>query len=616
MRWCLPSSRLAKAKLRWPLVCAGLSLVLAGCDARSSSPTGPSAVVRFSLAGQVLSESTALPASSVEIVSGTNAGRTTVTDAAGAYRFSDLEAGEFVVRASADGYQPQSAGVTLAADTTKDFLLPPRASTDTRALTGTVRAAAAAGGEALPIASAKVAIVSGANAGRQAVTSADGRYALEDLGSDPDSLTLEASAAGYRTASVVLRLSDTPTMDFTLTREEGAIADRLTVRGTVTEADSPSSPVSSARVAIVAGPESGREAITDAAGHYRLDAVSTAPLTLEVSGVGFVTQTRTLTPQPNQQTDFVLVRTDTGIPIRGRVVDVLSGAGVSGADIVGSGMAASRSDEDGSFVLAAWPVSSGPRRLEVTGADLVSRVIWLSAPEHTQETVVTLIPRGFNLPAFDQMLRVPILRRWVTTPPLLIEQRVLEFTDVDMTEAVGVEDRIADAEATSLAADLQWALPLLTGGRFTTFDGVTARTTEAGELARLLNPGVITVARVEGLADATDAWGWSRWLYGTNGVVVGGLMMLDAAFERSGSPHLRALRAHELGHALGYAHVTGVSSVMNADARVEPTPFDLDATRIAFSRPPGNRAPDEDPAPAHAIQRVEATSPRWSAPQP
>jgi hypothetical protein len=49
---------------------------------------------------------------------------------------------------------------------------------------------------------------------------------------------------------------------------------------------------------------------------------------------------------------------------------------------------------------------------------------------------------------------------------------------------------------------------------------------------------------------------------------------------------------------------------MNADGRREPTAFDLDATRIAFDRPPGNRTPDIDPEPAHTVQRVEA--PVWS----
>jgi predicted Zn-dependent protease len=53
---------------------------------------------------------------------------------------------------------------------------------------------------------------------------------------------------------------------------------------------------------------------------------------------------------------------------------------------------------------------------------------------------------------------------------------------------------------------------------------------------------------------------------------------------------------HELGHALGYQHVTLEPSVMSG---INPTSalteFDREALRIVYQRPPGNRAPDIDP---------------------
>jgi predicted Zn-dependent protease len=58
---------------------------------------------------------------------------------------------------------------------------------------------------------------------------------------------------------------------------------------------------------------------------------------------------------------------------------------------------------------------------------------------------------------------------------------------------------------------------------------------------------------------------------------------------------------HELGHALGYQHVTLESSVMSG---IQPTSslteFDREALRIIYQRPPGNRAPDIDP-PAYVM---------------
>ena len=58
---------------------------------------------------------------------------------------------------------------------------------------------------------------------------------------------------------------------------------------------------------------------------------------------------------------------------------------------------------------------------------------------------------------------------------------------------------------------------------------------------------------------------------------------------------------HELGHALGYQHVTLAASVMSGSQPTTAlTPFDREAIRIVYQRPPGNRSPDIDP-PAYVI---------------
>ncbi len=53
---------------------------------------------------------------------------------------------------------------------------------------------------------------------------------------------------------------------------------------------------------------------------------------------------------------------------------------------------------------------------------------------------------------------------------------------------------------------------------------------------------------------------------------------------------------HELGHALGYNHVTVRTSVMNPVISGEPTDFDRTGAKVAFERPPLNRSPDVDPS--------------------
>jgi hypothetical protein len=113
------------------------------------------------------------------------------------------------------------------------------------------------------------------------------------------------------------------------------------------------------------------------------------------------------------------------------------------------------------------------------------------------------------------------------------------------------------------------------------------------------------------LTSATGFWGYGRWQQTPDGTVTGGLVMLDREFEESGSPFRRALRAHELGHALGYQHVAARTSVMNPAAREEPNASDRAASHVAFQRVPGNRSPDIDPDTASLNRRGR---PYWSAP--
>jgi hypothetical protein len=212
------------------------------------------------------------------------------------------------------------------------------------------------------------------------------------------------------------------------------------------------------------------------------------------------------------------------------------------------------------------------------------------------------------------MFRVSQLLRWTDAPPLTIQTRTLQFTAVNDADFTALDDQMTDAEYAKLVEDLQWALPQLTGGRYSAFAGITRQTADVGARVHILNSGTITVARYVGLTQATTFWGYSRWFFGGDAAITSGESMLDRDFERSGSPFLRSLRAHELGHALGYNHVTVRPSVMNTSARLEPNDFDRDGSRVAFQRPPGNRSPDNDPV-AFSANRLRASG-SWSSAVP
>jgi hypothetical protein len=222
---------------------------------------------------------------------------------------------------------------------------------------------------------------------------------------------------------------------------------------------------------------------------------------------------------------------------------------------------------------------------------------------------ITTIPKTFDLAAFDELCRSTMLTRWTAAPPLVVESRVLQFTNANDLEFIATSDTMSDTDASGLIADLTWALPQMTGGQFAGFAGTTRTTSAVGASVMMMVSGQITVGRFAGMTAATGNVGLSRWLYRADGEVVGGIVMLDRDFDTSDAATVRAVRTHELGHALGYSHVTVRASVMNPFVQAEPNPDDLAATRLAFMRPPGNKTPDIDPS-GFSTNRLRAV---WTA---
>ncbi len=522
------SKEIARA-IQLALVCI---VTCSACDSsKSQSPIAPSAPsipspadpapAQYSLTGQVLCETSPIPASQIEILAGVDSGTKVIADAEGRYTFAGLAPGELTLRASASGYVAQTTVLVLDRNKVADFRLP-EATEDPESvvLSGVVVSVAPGGASSRALPAARVSIASGKNAGRSATTDQDGRYRIADL--SPEGIILEASASGHISESKPIDLSGDTTFDVRLARAE---------------------------------------------------------------------------PAPS-------------VLLNGRIVDVLTDAGVGGVTVKGDGLTAQPSDGHGAFTANALADGPNPRSVAFSGSGVIERLTYVPVPG--QDLLVSLITATFDLAAFDQMFRDPGLRRWTSAPPLAIERRALQYTDVNMSDGVAVDDIMTASEVDGLVGDLEWALPQLTGGSFTAFRQVSQQTAEPGASVRLLNIGQITVARVVGLEAGTGRWGWGRWLYDETGAVMGGIVMLDRDFERRASPFLRALRSHELGHALGYGHVSGRESVMDASGRIEPTPFDRDAARIAFQRKPGSRSPDVDPEPSRLVKRSGGS--RWSEP--
>jgi hypothetical protein len=295
-------------------------------------------------------------------------------------------------------------------------------------------------------------------------------------------------------------------------------------------------------------------------------------------------------PPPSSGLTGVLVHALTDAPIPGVLVRI------AGLPDVTSGV-------DGRFSIASADAEQ-LRRVTLTSSGTVERVTHVRVPG--PEARLTLMPSTLDLAAFNQMFRSSGgLQRWTSSPRVVVQSRVLQFTNVTDTEYVAIGETMTDAEVSGLLADLTYGLPQMTGSAFSSFASESREQAAQDERVGVSRAGIIVVARYEGLSAATGYWGYARW--GTSaGEVVRGIVMIDRGFDTSGSVFRRSLRIHELGHALGYNHVTVRDSVMNSHARFEPNAFDRDAARFAFFRPPLNRAPDTDPDP-FSVNRTTLT---------
>jgi hypothetical protein len=388
-----------------------------------------------------------------------------------------------------------------------------------------------------------------------------------------------------------------------------------TLSGTISNSET-EGPAGGARIAVVEGVNQGATTTADDEGRYRLENLSLGAFTLRVQADGFESHSGSITLAGDQTLDVALRPVPPPPPPGGQttftctVVDGLSDRGLAGALVRIAGIGEATTGGDGGFTIATDDPEE-PRAITITSPATVERETRLRVPGPAAR--VSLMPSSINLSAFNEMFRGSgVLTRWVVAPWLVIQRRSLRFTDLSAMTYEATGALLSDAEVATLVADLEWALAQLTAGTFAHFAGVDVESVDEGAVVPVARPGAIVVARYEGLTAATTFWGYSRWSWNGLGELQGAIVKLDHTFETSGSPFRRSLRAHELGHALGYWHVTVLDSVMQSHARTEPTAFDRDGARIAFQRPTRNRAPDADPDPFIGNIRALASQLFWA----
>lgn len=248
--------------------------------------------------------------------------------------------------------------------------------------------------------------------------------------------------------------------------------------------------------------------------------------------------------------------------------------------------------------------ASGMAVLEVETAATVS--IRLTHPAYVdRETSVrvpddrtvdlSLIPLSHNMAAFEELSpRTAGLQRWTRNPKLLVLTHAVDYSAATLgfREFPVINRRISPGQLDCLSAGIAAALPDMGGGHLT-WESIEIGEVEPGTRFRTdqTEDGTIVVlpATSLGAVGRGTAYVGAEPFTLTRGAVWMTTDLIDFCL-------ISLLYRHELGHALGYLHVTRTVSMMSEGLPATLTEFDRSSISILFQRRPGNRSPDRDPS--------------------
>ena len=208
---------------------------------------------------------------------------------------------------------------------------------------------------------------------------------------------------------------------------------------------------------------------------------------------------------------------------------------------------------------------------------------------------LSLIPSTHDLIAFEEFSpRTAGLRRWTRNPRLLVLTHAVDFSRATLgfLEYPVIDRPISRAQLDCLAAGVGDALREMSGGHLS-WDSVDFGEVEPGTTFRTdaTPEGTIVVLPSVSLGAGGRGIGY----VGSEPFVLSrGAVWMSADFMNYCL--ISVLYRHELGHALGYQHVTRTVSIMSTGLPAGLTDFDRDSIAILFQRRPGNFYPDRDPS--------------------
>jgi hypothetical protein len=261
-------------------------------------------------------------------------------------------------------------------------------------------------------------------------------------------------------------------------------------------------------------------------------------------------------------------------------------------------------DMKGRFEITGIP--SGLHRLRISKARFLDKQSRIRVPDGPR--TYNLVSSGLSLGLSELMSRgfsnhvLPTeLWRWADAPRLRLQPWLLSYERAtDSVERLLVLDTPVDLrKLQGVERILRNQLRVLTDGQFIEFKDVTLASSQPEQRVDISDaPCSITLAffRQQQVDKDVRRYGYSGT--GAGPRITRGYILLDDELTIE-SAYGQAVVVHELGHSLGYSHVSSTRSIMGDDRMFvfTPTQFDRLALEVIYNRVPGWQLSDIDPEP-------------------
>ena len=275
--------------------------------------------------------------------------------------------------------------------------------------------------------------------------------------------------------------------------------------------------------------------------------------------------------------------------ISGRVT-TQSGAAVNGAVVTPPDLLPVTTDASGSYAIAGdGTPADNPYRLDISGSSFLTRRVWVRWQPSGRTGVdidVISLSSPFSLTFYRQLAR-----------DAMESPNALEPLALWPGGNPNIYVRTVDDDGIPLPAEVLQTLDTVIPGAVQdwTSGKLSVAAFEHGTATRQRQDGWIIVNVVHGQSGG-DVCGQS--FVGA----IDGLIQLSSGTCPCGSRSIpRQVVAHEVGHAMGFFHVTDTGSLMYPQASSNCTNVSLSAAErfhsgVAWTRVPGNTDPDLDPS--------------------